>query len=103
MWPTVSSRLVIAVAILSLAFAAGWFANGWRLKSKHSAELVAMYEAGVQAVKKREAAAVEASARIAELERQKSKVRVIYRDAVRNNPECKAWSEQPIACPSSWQ
>ena len=33
MWPlpAVSSRMVIAAAILSLVFGAGWFVNGWRL------------------------------------------------------------------------
>ena len=40
MWPlpAVSSRLVIAAAILSLAFAAGWSVNGWRL-GRQMAEL----------------------------------------------------------------
>lgn len=40
MWPlpAVSSRLAIAAAILSLAFAAGWSVNGWR-KDKQVAEL----------------------------------------------------------------
>lgn len=53
MWTAVSNRLVIAVAALSLAFGAGWLVNGWRLNSKHDAELVAMYEAGVKVAAKR--------------------------------------------------
>lgn len=46
MWTTVSNRLVIAAAALSLAFAAGWYVNGLRLNGKHNAEIKAMYEAG---------------------------------------------------------
>ena len=34
MWTTVSNRLVIAAAVLSLAFAAGWYVNGLRLNGK---------------------------------------------------------------------
>lgn len=35
MWPlpAASSRLAIAAAILSLAFAAGWSVNGWRMSA----------------------------------------------------------------------
>jgi hypothetical protein len=105
MWPlpAVSSRVVVAAVILSLAFAAGWSVNGWRLKNAHGKELRKMLQSGLDAVAKREAVIAESNAVIAGLETQKGKVKIIYRDAVRTDPECKAWSEQPIACPRSWR
>lgn len=104
MWPasTVSSRLLIAAALLSCAFAAGWSANGWRLKAKHEAEARRFVDASLAVVKRREAVIDETNARVAELERQRQRVRIIYREAVRNDPLCKQWSEQPISCPRSW-
>lgn len=100
---TASSRAVIAAATLSLVFGAGWFVNGWRLKNKHGEELRRMLEAGVAAVARRETVIEATNDLVADLEAQKGKVKIIYRDAVRTDPECKAWSEQPIACPRSWQ
>jgi len=103
MWPTVSSRLVIGVAILSLAFAAGWYVNGQRLNAKHAEEARRFSDAALAVVKRREAVIEETNQRLTELERQKSKIRIIYRAAIRDDPECKAWSEQPISCPQSWR
>ena len=64
MWPlSASSRVIVAVVILSLAFGAGWFANGWRLGSKverlkaeHATELRKMQDAGIAALAKRQEA-----------------------------------------------
>lgn len=104
MWPlTASSRVIVAVVILSLASNAVWFGYVQWLKNKHGTELRKMLDAGAEVVKKRELVVDQSNVRIAELERQKGKVRIIYRDAIRSDPECKAWSELPISCPSSWQ
>lgn len=100
---TASARLGVAVAALIFVFAAGWLANGWRLNNKHGEELRRMLEAGLDAVERRETVIEATNDLVADLEAQKGKVKIIYRDAVRTDPECKAWSEQPIACPRSWQ
>ena len=53
---SVSPRTALLAAILSLAFAAGWFGNGWRLNAKHGAEMRKMLDAGAEVVRKRDAA-----------------------------------------------
>ncbi len=58
MWPfpAVSSRMALLVAVVMCVFAAGWFANGWRLKAIHATELRKMQDAGIAALAKRQEA-----------------------------------------------
>jgi hypothetical protein len=95
MWPlpSVSSRTVIAAAILSLAFAAGWSVNGWRLGSKverlkneHATELRKMQDAGAEVVRKRDAATkpILEKYRADLLAANSRKPRSVYRDP----PDC---------------
>jgi hypothetical protein len=94
-------RVALAAVLLIGAFVAGWTTNAWRVKAAHEQELRAMLDAGAKVVRQREAVIATVNERLAEVEAARAKVKIIYREAVRNSPDCKAWSEQAIRCPLS--
>ena len=77
MWPwPVTGRLLLCAGVALFAFAAGWSANGARLKAKADAELVKMYRAGEKVVAKRQEKVDEYVAEVAALRGRKP--RVVY-------------------------
>lgn len=84
-----SRWLLTVVVTLSLAFAGGWFVNGWRLGSKiermkaeHVTEMQQMIDAGAEAERKRneEAKQIVEKYRADLLAANRRKPRSVYRD-----------------------
>jgi len=57
----------------------------------------------LEAARKAEERAASAEQHIADLGGVAQKVRVVYREAIRNDPTCAAWAAAPIACPLGLQ
>lgn len=94
--------IAYGLAGAALLAAALWFRHEWNAGQEAIREAAAL---------RAQVVALEQSARLvggvmARVETDTSaagdkaaKVRIIYRDAVRTDPDCAAWSRQPIACP----
>jgi hypothetical protein len=115
MWPlpAVSSRLVIAAAILSLAFAVGWSVNGWRLgrqidqiKLDAAQTQLSGYRAAMSALETQRARSAEivaqATAEAGRLRQALATQRAKYNQAVQEEPECSEQASQPLRCPPAW-
>jgi len=85
---------------------AGLTVRGWHrdslalpLARAELAEALATNTALVAAVHRAAEVSGAAEARVETVATAAGKVRVIYREAVRTDPTCEAWSRQAIACP----
>lgn len=116
-------RLFIAGAVTVIGFAVGWYVNGWRWEARFNRTEQAHQQAREQAAQdarraaesaykaalEQEAAearraqqiASEMSQRAEAAEARAAKVKIVYRDAVKRDPDCAAWAAQEIRCPIS--
>lgn len=108
-WLLANWRAVVFAGIVLSAFGAGFYTNGARWQSKYdkqtAAHQTAMAKGWKSALEKYTEAnsrALSAEATIAELRTRAGKTRVIYRDAVKEDPKCAAQASQPLVCPRPW-
>lgn len=66
-------------------------------------EVRRMYDAGVKAMARQAAVIADANKKVADLQKKRAKDRQTYEEALRADPDCKAWAEQAIRCPVSWR
>jgi hypothetical protein len=95
---------LIALAVAGAAILAGglWLRHEW---NKGREAIVEAQALRAQVVALQESAKLvgnvmaQAESGIQAVEEKAGKIRIIYREAVRTDPDCAAWSRQPVACP----
>jgi hypothetical protein len=104
-----SLRVTGYALIVACVFAAGWYVNGARwqsrllaLKAEQSASLAAGYKAALAKYDEANQRALAAEAKMAEWKILAGKKVVVYRDAVKKNPDCAAQAAQRLLCPKPW-
>jgi hypothetical protein len=95
-------RIAYTVAGAAIFGALLWFRHEWnagQAAQREAAALRAQVSALEQSAQLVGGVMAEAEGKVLAASDKAAKVRIIYREAVRTDPDCAAWSRQPVACP----
>lgn len=101
-WVHAAGLVVVVLAGLWLRHAgyqAGWEDAQAEAAEAREAALTAAGERFREELAKRDAELADAQGKVVEVVKWRTKVQTVYEEAVKNDPDCAAWSSEFVRCP----